>query len=168
MPQTLSTFDISQSYQNLEQLLVKKELELNEYEAVLQDLHGCAQEKLDNLSYIYKQFRAKEKTLMQHINDLRERKKRFQNSQARIKELMKILLQSMQKRKVETTENTFCLVQGQAKLQVRDKQKIAADFRETVLKVKKRKALTFYKNNKQVPAGFRVVKGKDFVVIRSR
>ena len=168
MPETITTFDLSESFLNLQHLVAQEEIEENEYEDILQNLEGSAQDKLDNLSYVYKEFRAKEKTLMHHINDMRTRKKRFQKSQVRIKELMKLLLNSMQKRKVETAENTFSLVEGREKLQVVNENEVDPQFTETIVKVRKRKALDYYKDKQEVPAGFIVAKGAEFVVIRSK
>ncbi len=45
---------------------------------------------------------------------------------------MKTLLNSMQQRKVETTKNTFSLVEGREKLQVVNENEVDPEFTETV------------------------------------
>lgn len=116
---SVSLYDIGQSYENIQELL-EDDVESEQLKKVLDGLDDKFEEKAENIAKVIRHLDATETAISNEIDRLNSRKKTIKNNAQRLKEYLQFNMETIDKRKFDTSLFKFYTRKNRQTVQLED------------------------------------------------
>lgn len=159
---SLTLYELTGVFQQVQEL--EGELTEEEFAALLENVEGNIEEKLESIGRVLKSFEAREKAIDEEIARLKERGMRAKNTRERIKEYVRTQLQVLGRKKVETDLFTFSLRNAPKRVVVLDEGRLPEEYMK-VTKTPAKKMIAEAIKRGELPEGVaRLVDGAQYLM----